>query len=69
VPVVVVPDGGALADGALRAAVAPPIQPFSALDMASVLANCDRRERQPVRAPCVRSLRCIPRTFGEAPER
>jgi hypothetical protein len=68
VPVVVAPVGRALADWAPRAAVVPPIQPFSALDMASVLASSDRRERQPARALWARSLRCIQGTFGRSPE-
>jgi hypothetical protein len=51
--------GAALEDWAPRAAVPAPIQPFTAPEMASVLASSDSRERQPVRALWVASLRCI----------
>jgi hypothetical protein len=44
--VLVDPAGAALADCA-ACAVPPPIQPFTALDMTSVLAIRDSRERQP----------------------
>lgn len=56
---VVAPVGDALTDCALRAAVLPAIQPFSALDTASVLARTDSREGQPARKLWVRSPRCM----------
>jgi hypothetical protein len=69
VAAVVVAAGDALAVGALRAAVAPASQPLIALDMASVLASSESRERQPARLPRARSLRCMPRTLEGVPER
>jgi hypothetical protein len=68
VPVVVAAVGAGLADCALRAAVPPPIQPFSAPDIASVLASSDSRERQPAPVLWVRGLPCMQGTFGGAPE-
>jgi hypothetical protein len=69
VPAVVVPGGGALEVWALRAALAPASQPFSALDMTSVLASSESRERQPASLPRVRCLRSMPRTLEGVPER
>jgi hypothetical protein len=48
--------GVGLGDCALRA-VPTPSQPLSALDIASVLASSDSRERQPRRAPGVMDSR------------
>jgi hypothetical protein len=70
VPVMVAPAAGsALAACALLAALPPAIQPFTALDMASVPATSDSRERQPARERRVRGLRCICRTLRRSPER
>ncbi len=62
--VVGAPGGAVLAGRAAPAAVLPPIQPFSALEMASVLASSDSRLRQPTRVLWARSLRCTSQTFG-----
>ncbi len=63
---VVVTVDAAIGACALRA-MPPPIQPLIALDIASVLASSDSRERQPARE-CIRSLRSISGTFGRSPE-
>jgi hypothetical protein len=67
--VVVVPVGPVVADAAARAAVPAPIQPFSAPEIASVLASSDSLERQPARVTWLWSPRCIEGTFGPSPER
>jgi hypothetical protein len=69
VPVVVARAGAALGECVLPAAVPPAIQPFTALDTASVLASSDTRERQRARVPPDRNLGCIQPTFGRPPER
>jgi hypothetical protein len=66
---VVAPVEAVLAGCAPRAPVPPLIQPFSALDNASVLASSESRERQPARLPWVRGLRFMPRTVVGVPER
>jgi hypothetical protein len=58
-PVVVEPGAAVLADSGALAAAPPTNQPLAALDMASVPASTDSRERQPARGLYVRRLRCI----------
>jgi hypothetical protein len=69
VVVVLVGAGAAVADCAPRAVAAPPIQPFSALEMARMLATSESRPCRPARAPRVRGLRCTHQTLGPVPER
>jgi hypothetical protein len=54
--------------GVVDWAVPAPIQLFSALDMASVLASSDNRARQAARLLLLRGLRCMPGTLGPPPE-
>jgi hypothetical protein len=69
VATVVAPVEAVLADCAPRAPVPPLIQPFRALDSASVLASSKSRERQRARLPWARGLRFMPGTLEGVPER
>jgi hypothetical protein len=64
VPDAVAPVGGTPEGLTLAAAVPPPIQAFTALDMASVLAMSESRERQVAPVMWVESLRCMRGPWG-----